>query len=66
LTVLAAVSTAALFVINYPLLAIFGELGNGTQWAIVVAWGLLVSGAAAVAFRPSLLEAWRRLTTAFQ
>jgi len=66
LTVMAAVSTTALFVINYPLLAIFGELGNGAQWAVFVAWGLLVSGAAAVALQSNLREAWRRLTTGFQ
>ena len=66
LTVMAAVSTTALFVINYPLLAIFSELGNATQWAVFVAWGLLVSGAAAVALQSNLQEAWRRLTTAFQ
>jgi predicted Ser/Thr protein kinase len=66
LTVMAAVATAVLWVINYPLLVILREVGNTGQWAVFLGWGALVLAAAAVAFQPELARRLQRAKAAIQ
>jgi hypothetical protein len=64
LTILAAVATAILWVVNYPLLAIFQTVGNGAHWAVFWGWAAIVALAAASASRPSLANLRRRIQAA--
>jgi hypothetical protein len=66
LTVLTAVATSILWTLNYPLLQVFRELGNGGQWAVFIGWGVLVTAAAAVAFRAELVRAVQRARAEMQ
>jgi hypothetical protein len=59
LTVMAAVFTAVLWIMNYPLLDIFQEVGNGTHVAVLWGWALVAIGAAAMAFRRQLMDRWQ-------
>lgn len=61
LTVIVAVATTVLWTLNYPLLRIFGEVGNSGPWAVFIGWGVLVAAAAALAFRAQLDRARERL-----
>jgi hypothetical protein len=60
LTGVAAIATAVLWIINYPLLIILSEVGNSGQWSLFVGWGALVAAAALVAFRSELARAHER------
>jgi hypothetical protein len=66
LTVMAAVATAVLWLLNYPLLVLFREVGNAGHWALFLVWGALVALAAALAFRASLRRARERVVSAFE
>jgi hypothetical protein len=43
-----AIGTLALWNLNYPLLLMRSEVGNGAHWAIFVAWAVMVAAAAAI------------------
>jgi hypothetical protein len=60
LTVIVAVGTAVLWLLNYPLLQILQNLGNAGQWAVFIGWGVLVAAGAAVGFRSELARARER------
>ncbi len=64
LTIAAAVATAVLWVVNYPLLVIFQTVGNGAHWAVFWGWAAIVVLAAASAARPSLANLRRRIQAA--
>jgi len=59
LTVVAAVATAALWSLNYPLLYLLGDVGNTGPWLVFIGWGVLVGLGALAAFR-SHFDRWRR------
>ncbi len=54
LTAMVAVATAVLWSLNYPLLDILQEIGNGGQWAVFVVWAVVVLGAVVAASLPVL------------
>ena len=60
LTMVVAVGTAVLWILNYPLLVILSEVGNAAHWAIFMGWGLFVLAGVWVAFRAPLLRAMRQ------
>jgi len=64
LTIMAAVATAVLWIINYPLLVIFQTVGNGAHWAVFCGWAAVVALAAASAARPSLANLRHRIQAA--
>jgi hypothetical protein len=66
LTGIAAIATAVLWIINYPLLIILSEAGNSGQWAVFIGWGMLVAAAALVAFRSQLGRVHERLKAEMQ
>jgi len=66
LTAIVAVGTAVLWILNYPLLQILQNVGNGGQWAVFIGWGVLVAAAAAVAFRAQLVRAVQRAKAEMQ
>jgi serine/threonine protein kinase len=66
LTVIVAVATTVLWVINYPLLVIFSEVGNTGEWAVFIGWGLVILAAAVVAFRSTFARAGERLQANIQ
>jgi len=66
LTVTAALFTLLFWSENYQLLLMFRPTGAFEQWLAFGVWALIVAGAAAIAFKSSLLAAYRRFATAFQ
>lgn len=60
------VGTAVLWLLDYPLLQILQNLGNGGEWAVFIGWGLLVAAAAAVAFRSELARSLQRAKAEMQ
>jgi hypothetical protein len=66
LTLLAAVFTFAFCWENYLLLIMLEPAGALEQWLGFVVFGLIVLGAAALAFRPSLRAGYRRLAASFE
>jgi predicted Ser/Thr protein kinase len=66
LTVFWAALTFAFCWHNYHLLVIFEPAGNAEQWIGFLGFGLIVLGAAALAFRPSLRATYRRLAASFE
>ena len=66
LTAIVAVGTAVLWSLNYPLLQILREVGNGGQWAVFIGWSVLVAAAATVAFRAELGRAVQRARAEMQ
>ncbi len=66
LTTIAAVATAVLWMLNYPLLLIFREVGNTGHWVVFLAWGAVVLLAAVLGFRSALGCARQRLVAQFR
>ena len=48
------------------LLVMFRPIGSFEEWVAFAVWGLFVAAAAAIAFKSSLLAAYRRVALAFQ
>lgn len=63
---LAAIFTFAFWWQNYRLLVMFEPTGAAEQRLAFAVWGLVVLGAAAIAFQPSLRAARQRLAAAFE
>lgn len=61
LTVMAAVFTFTLWIIDWPLLGVFETVGNGAYQAVLAGWFVLMLGAAAMAFRAHLSQSWRQV-----
>ncbi len=66
LTVVVGVGTAVFWTLNYPLLKIFAEVGNGAHWALFVAWGVLIALGALLGFRTAAAGAWQRMRQGFE
>ena len=66
LTLFVAAFTAAFCWQNYTLLLMFKPIGSFGEWVAFAAWGLFVAAAAAIAFKSSLLAAYRRVAIAFE
>ena len=66
LTLTTAAFTFAFFADNYALLVTFSPIGSAEEKFAFAVWGSIVTIAAAVAFKPSLIAAYRRVATAFQ
>ncbi len=66
LTLAVAVGTAVLWALNYPLLQILSEVGNGAHWALFVAWGVLVAAGALLGFRSAATNAWHKMRQGFE
>ncbi len=65
-TVAVGVGTAVLWTLNYPLLQIFAEVGNGAHWSLFVAWGALIAVGALLGFRTAAAGAWQRAQQGFE
>src|SRR5262249_8678603 len=61
LTLAAAAFTIAFFGQNYALLVMFKPTGSMEAWIAFAVWGLFVAAAASVAFKSSILAAYRRV-----
>lgn len=66
LTVVVAIATSVLWTLNYSLLQLFQDLGNGGEWALFIGWGILVAAGVVVANRPQLVHATKRLKDEMQ
>jgi len=51
LATMMATSTCVLCSLNYPLLFLLRDVGNATNWAVFVGWGILIAAATFAAFR---------------
>ncbi|MBI4474548.1 MAG: hypothetical protein HY646_17895, partial [Acidobacteria bacterium] len=66
LTLFAAAFTYSFFWETYTMLVTFRPLGAIEEWIAFAVWGLFIAAAAAIAFRPAILSAYRRAASAFQ
>ena len=60
LTAVVAVATVTLWDLNYPLLQVLRDIGNGSHWAVLAGWAAVVLFAAMTAFQTELRQYLRR------
>jgi len=60
------IGTCALWWTNYPLLVMQQAIGATGAWIAFISWGVLVAGAATLAFESSLRRGYRRVAAAFE
>jgi hypothetical protein len=66
LTLFVTAFTYSFFWQTYTMLVTFRPLGAIEEWIAFALWGLFIAAAAAIAFKPAMLAAYRRAATAFQ